>query len=208
MELVERTITELVWPLEDLKDGIDFVAFPTAELAIQAQHEWDALNPKIFEEQPGAHGQWRDWRNPRQSPCSLLYLQDDLRSLRDTYETEPNSNALSVALLACAEAEVTMPYWVARNLRKRISEARTLPLQSNSWDSVFGPTLPQSSNHRHHRDPELIGPIVASEVQTELLRGRDINTGLFQELGRDFGMSATDVETLFHRYQNSLKSSN
>ena len=127
-----------------------------------------------------------------------LFLRDwALKECQRKYESGQRK-ALMEAIWWCIREGWPAPPW----LRDAFNEA--FCTAQKSWDEVFDPPIPKGA-HRHRRDRNWkIGFRLAERIEfLHEKERRSITQGLFEEVGKEFGVSGSVARDLYYEEKRS-----
>jgi hypothetical protein len=104
--------------------------------------------------------------------------------------------ALFAALRKCANHDLVMPLWVSRAFIKGYDAV--LCCRANSWDEAFERPYPKGkhlSSMKESREKRFPIWLRVKELRAE---GATIDDGLFERVGREFGMSKSRANELYY----------
>jgi hypothetical protein len=135
----------------------------------------------------------------RSGPDLPLYqwsAMHDLEALKEQFEAGDHF-ALLLAIRKCANHDLVMPDWVARNFIRRCDQV--LGCRQKSWDEAFGQPYPKGTHIaslRRNRELRLAVWLRIREIiRTESVA---IDDGLFHRVGKEFGISKTIANKLYY----------
>jgi hypothetical protein len=121
----------------------------------------------------------------------------DLEALEKQFSTGDDF-ALLLAIRKCANFDMVMPDWVARNFIRRFDQV--LSCRVGSWDEAFGQPYPGKHLKGLRRNRELR---FAIWVRIRKIRRRfpaiPIDERLFGHIGKKFGIQKTKVGELYYQ---------
>jgi hypothetical protein len=131
---------------------------------------------------------------PRMPNRWMNQFLDDFRRR----ESEGDDKAVLDALALCLEFDLIVPEWLARTFFARYEKVRDF--EAGSWDEVFGrPHKKGIHLERAKRKIELCMPVLERVKEIVENESVAIGAGLFERVGREFGISKTVCEELYYK---------
>jgi hypothetical protein len=157
-----------------------------------ARKHWTPAQAKAAQRRFEARGgKGCDPAGPLFQWCALHTLD----ALEDSY-AKGDEGALLAAVRECANHDVVLPPWVAREFIRRYDQVLTCRVAS--WDDAFGRPLPKGRSlaaARKRRDKRFA---VVMEVRKRRKRGSPVDVGLFQEVGAALAISGSTARDLYY----------
>ena len=155
-----------------------------AAAAIAAQEKWVADHPDV----------------PR-GPLFWWNALGWLDVYREQYK-EGNNNCILLAIFECASTGLPIPEWCANALIKAHREIKQH--KANSWDDVFDTPQPRDTHLGAKLKQKETGFIVYEMVKNRPF-GDLIDDALFDDIGKELGISKTAVKDYYYSFQERLK---
>lgn len=162
----------------------------TLEEAWQAQEAWIADHPGV------PHGPFWWW-------VGIL----EIRGLRAQYESGDNV-ALLDAVHLCAMYGIPMPAWCAQTFLNKYRSV--IHYEKRTWDDAFGKPHPKNVQLSAKKKKHRLGIQVYSEVRRIRQEEPDtpIDAGLFERVGKKFGLGKTLAEEYYYQMAKRLDPEN
>ena len=102
-------------------------------------------------------------------------------------------NALIVAILWCIQEGLPPSPWLRNECKKAWRTVK------KSWDEVFGPPFPKGKHWHYYNRNLKIGDRLKERIEfLHEKEGRSITQGLFEEVGKEFGVSGSVARDLYY----------
>lgn len=113
-----------------------------------------------------------------------------------------DGNELLEIILVCGQHGLALPVWILKDLRQRLRRV----YETRSWNDALGHPPKGSSLSKWERD-KLLRPKIYSRIMAVRKGnpGRPIDDGLFEDIGREFGIGKTLCGQLFYAHSKQLK---
>jgi len=107
--------------------------------------------------------------------------------------------ALMTALMWCMRNGWAIPAWIKRAMLKADA------LNPKSWDEALGSPTPKGQHHHRLTREKMVSFILYSKIEKLRKDRRPVGQGLFEEVGKKFGMSGSLARNLYYKEKKSLK---
>jgi hypothetical protein len=96
----------------------------------------------------------------------------------------------------CFSTNNPVPAWAQKALIEAIARANSLEVKS--WDEVFGCLLEKGRHLRVERRNLALHRQIFERVRERRKAGESITRGLFESVGREFGVKRTEAEKIYY----------
>jgi hypothetical protein len=141
-------------------------------------------------------------RQPKLTPHALEWVEQKLEKMRKAFEAGKKSALLAALRLSCQCGPfVKTPEWVYNGVRDAIyryegAEVRTL-------DEAFGVKRPKNWRQRAELTRKRLGLEVVARIHVWKSVGESVTKELYAEVGRDLGISQSQVQELWEAGKDS-----
>ena len=105
------------------------------------------------------------------------------------------------AVAECAKHELVMPRWVIRGFLAPYR--KVIHLDVGSLDEAFGTFLPKGAHLSAYRQAWEKGLPAFLEVKRQSAAGKAIDSGLFESIGKDMGLSGSKVRDYYYQWMKN-----
>jgi hypothetical protein len=113
-----------------------------------------------------------------------------------------DTGALLRAIAECARRGIPLPPWAAAAFCERL--AKVEGWEVDSWEDVFGRIRPKHSHkHSFQRDKRLWE--AHDRVMAAKKAGRSIGSALFEDIGREIGISGASCSKCYYKAKKILE---
>lgn len=135
-------------------------------------------------------------------PKEENWLDDDfyIASYLDIAKEKIEGGKKAVLLKAMHECLIMrkpLPEWLRLAFVQAYQSA--YPFELKSWDAVFGKPHPKGAHLKTRKQHFKLEYPICSRVDEFAAKGENVDKGLFERIGKEFGISGTTASTIYYK---------
>ena len=129
--------------------------------------------------------------------------QADLRGMRANFEKTGDPKLVLEAIFDATQSGFSIAPWAAEAFADLYGRVRDL--EASKWEDVFGPLWPKNFPLKAERVKRALRFDVWRDVQRARDNRRALDTGLFEEIGKRYGLGSRTTASYYYDVEARLK---